>query len=99
MHIGEQFFFQRFVSGLAKLYPELFEEGFGGDSSQHQYNFAKKWKSYTTIVQLAGGDITKFNEVTAEPLEKCLMYLAYTADKVQLEELLHKQAMKKIQHS
>jgi hypothetical protein len=37
--------------------------------------------------------------VVKEPLEKCLLWLAYQADKMQLEELLHKQAMKKIQAS
>jgi len=37
--------------------------------------------------------------VVKEPLEKCLLWLAYQADRTQLEELLHKQAMKKIQSS
>ena len=30
------------------------------------------------------------------PLEKCLLYLAYQADKIQLEELVHKEMMKKM---
>ena len=87
------------MSGLTTLYPELFEEGFSGDTSQHQINFARKWKSYTSIVQLANGDITKIDEVVDEPLEKCLLFLAYQSDKVQLEDLMHKQALKKIQNS
>jgi len=37
--------------------------------------------------------------VVKEPLEKCLLWLAYQTDRIQLEELLHKQAMKKIQAS
>lgn len=37
------------------------------------------------------------DEVVKEPLEKCLLWLAFQADKVQLEELMHKQALKKIQ--
>lgn len=37
--------------------------------------------------------------VVKEPLEKCLLWLAYQADKVQLEELMHKQMLKKIQAS
>jgi hypothetical protein len=97
--LGSNFFFQRFVSGLAKLYPEIFEDGIGGDTTQHQINFAKKWKSYTSIIQLANGDITKIDEVVQLPLEKCLLFLCYQSDKAQTEELVHKQMLKKIQHS
>jgi len=34
--------------------------------------------------------------VVKEPLEKCLLWLAYQSDKVELEDLMHKDAMKKI---
>jgi len=37
--------------------------------------------------------------VVEEPLEKCLLWLAYQADKFQLEDIMHRQAMKKIQTS
>ena len=37
------------------------------------------------------------DEVVELPLEKCLLWLAYQADKAQLEELMHKQMLKKIQ--
>jgi hypothetical protein len=37
--------------------------------------------------------------VVKEPLEKCLLWLAYQADRTQLEDLMHKQALKKIQAS
>jgi hypothetical protein len=36
------------------------------------------------------------DEVVKEPLEKCLLWLAYQSDKVELEDLMHKEAMKKI---
>jgi hypothetical protein len=32
--------------------------------------------------------------VTKEPLEKCLLYLSYKADRNHLETLMHKEAMK-----
>jgi len=35
-------------------------------------------------------------EVTEQPLEKCLMLLAYNADKSHLESLMHKEAIKKM---
>jgi len=88
------FLLTRFVGGLTERYPEVFEGG--GNSSQHQSNFAKKWKNYTTIMELANNDITKVDIVTNEPLEKCLLYLSYKSDKNELEALLHREAMKKI---
>jgi hypothetical protein len=45
---------------------------------------------------LAGEDITKIDSVVKEPLEKCLLFLSYQADKHQLEELVQRAAMKKI---
>jgi hypothetical protein len=45
---------------------------------------------------LAGEDILKMDDVVKEPLEKCLLYLAYLSDKVVLEELVHKEMMKKM---
>lgn len=76
------------------MYPELFEDG--GATNQHQINFGRKWKSYSSLIQLAGNNIDKIDEVVKEPLEKCLLWLAYQSDKVELEDLMHKDAMKKI---
>jgi len=42
-------------------------------------------------VELAGGDLLKIDEVTLQPLEKCLLLLAYRADKGLLESLLQKE--------
>jgi len=36
------------------------------------------------------------DEITKQPLEKCLLWLAYQADVAQLEDLMYKEAMKKI---
>ena len=47
-------------------------------------------------MELSNGDILKIDSVVKEPLEKCLLYLAFKSDKNQLEELLHREAMKKI---
>ena len=89
------FLLSRFISGLSDRYPELFEEQ-GGDITQHQINFGKKWGAYSTIVQLAKEDITRFDEITNLPLEKCLLYLAYQSDKALTEHLVHKENLKKI---
>jgi hypothetical protein len=90
-------FFCKFVNGLNERYPEIFEGG--GASTQHQVNFGKKWGGYATIVEIANNDILKFDFVTDLPLEKCLLYLAYKSDKVELENLLHREALKRQQQS
>jgi DNA phosphorothioation-dependent restriction protein DptG len=92
--LGLPVFFCSFANGLSERYTELFEEG--GVTSQHQANFGKKWRAYATIVELADGKLKEIDEVVKEPLEKCLLYLAYKADKVQLESMMHKEAMKSI---
>lgn len=88
------FFVYEFTKGLNAKYPELYEGD--GQSSQHSINFGKKWGNYATIVELAGGNILEMDKVVEEPLEKCLLYLAYRADKNQLESLLHREAIKKM---
>ena len=92
--IDYKFFFS-FTRGLTERYPEVFE-GFAGDTNQHSFNFGKKWKAYSSIIQLCGNDISKIDEVVQEPLEKCLLWLAYQNDKVQLETLLHKDTIAKM---
>ena len=47
-------------------------------------------------MELAGGDIARFDEISREPLEKCLLYLAYKSDKNVLQKLMHDQAIKKM---
>jgi hypothetical protein len=85
-------FFYQFANGLTELYPELYESD--GTSTQHQINFGKKWKGYSSIFDLANGDIQKIDEVTELPLEQCLLFLSYKADKQTLENILHREAMR-----
>lgn len=87
-------FFCEFINGLVEKYPELYDGD--GVESRHQVNFGTKWKSYPTIYELAKGDITKYDQVVKEELEKCLLYLAYISDKNRLEQMLHDEAMAKV---
>jgi len=89
------FFVCEYFNGLTERYPELFDND-NGSPSQSQANFGKKWKSYTTIIELANGDLQQIDKVIEEPLEKCLLFLSYKADKNYLESLMHKEAMKSI---
>ena len=87
-------FFSQFANGLNERYPEIFDSE--GVSSQHQYNFARKWRSYSTIYELAEGNIERIDTVVLQPLEKCLLFLAFKSDRNQLETLLHKESLKAI---
>ena len=84
-------FFCSFLNGLTELYPELFDND--GTPSQLQHNFAKKWRSYATIVELADGDIRRIDDVVNQPLEKCLLLLAFKSDKALLEQMMHEAAL------
>ena len=86
-------FFCEFINRLVEFYPEIYDGD--GVTSQHQANFGKKWKTYTSIYELANGDITKYKEIISMPLEECLLFLCYKSDKNMMETLLHKEAMKK----
>lgn len=89
-------FFYQFIKGLIEFYPEIFD-GDGGDAGQHQINFGKKWGSYQSIVILANNDLLRIKEVVKQPLETCLLYLSYYSDRNELDNLLHKEAMAKVQ--
>ena len=83
-------FFCSFVNGLVEFYPELFDSEIG-HSNRLSANFGKKWGTYATIVDLANNDITNIDKVVKEPLEKCLLYLSFKADKAMLEEMTIKE--------
>lgn len=85
-------FFYQYIKRLTTIYPEIFDGG-AGNSTSVQINHGKKWRGYSSIVELANGDILKFDDIIEQPLEKCLLYLAYKADTALVQELLHKQIM------
>ena len=89
-------FFLRFRDGVIESFPQLFGEGNEeGQDLTAQGSFGEKWGWYQSIYGLAKGDITKFDEVTAEPLYKCLMYLVFEKEKNQLEAKMIKNSMKR----
>ena len=95
-YILELCFFYQFVKGLIEKYPEIFDSESSGDTSQHQINFGRKWGSYQSIITLCGGELLKINEVVKQPLEKCLFFLSYHSDYNTLQNLMHKESLKKV---
>ena len=88
-------FFSSYLNGITERYPELFEEGTVVEGARLRYNFNKKWIGYSSIHQLAGGDILNYKDVLALPLEQCFLFLAYEADKSTLDNMLHREMLKK----
>ena len=90
-------FFLSFRESIVEGYPELFasSEEKEGHQLSSEDGFGAKWGWYQSIYGLAKGDITKFDEVTSEPLYKCLMYLVFEKEKNQLEAKMIKNSMKR----
>jgi len=79
-----------FRTRIIELYADLFgesteedeEKGFGEFSKQHQ--FSKQWGWYTSIYELAQGNVTRFDEVTRLPIHQFLTALLYIKQKGEL---------------
>ena len=74
-----------FKKRIAENYPELFDEGNGGDDYGAAAGFTRKWGWYSSITHLAQKDVTQFDNITNLNVHKCLMYLAFEKEKIQLE--------------
>ena len=89
-------FFLQFRDRIIEGFPGLFQEN---DSEEQdlssQGGFGQKWGWYSSIYGLAKGDITKFDQVTKEPIFKCLTYLTFEKEKNQLESNMIKKQMKR----
>jgi len=53
----------------------------GGQSSDKQQRFSKKWGWYAILMTLANDDILKIDEATEMSINKCFTYLTYIKDK------------------
>ena len=85
-------FFLQFKQRIADNYPELFSERDGGvNDFGATANFGAKWGWYQSIYGLAKGDVAEFDKVTKLNVHKCLLYLAFEKEKVELEKRLIKQ--------
>jgi len=80
-------FFLSFRDQLTHNFPTIFTEG-GGDEPafDKQTQFSRKWGWYGAINQIAGGDLSKFDEVTALPARTCLTFLEFQLDKAEVEK-------------
>jgi hypothetical protein len=81
---------------LRERYDNLFTEA-GPDELKYSAagNFNSKWGSYTSLIALCDGQITKFNEVTQLPIHECLTFLSYKRDETVLIEAQYQLASQK----
>jgi hypothetical protein len=80
-------FRKRIVAGYDSLFRTTDSEeseGIGDFSETAQ--FQKQWGWYQSIYALAKGDVSKFDEVTAMGLLKCLTYLTFEKQKMEIEQ-------------
>jgi hypothetical protein len=80
-----------FRNGLAGIYYQVFGDG-GGDFSEPT-QFDINWNWYSTIDELAGGDVTRYEAVEQLNMHTCLNNLCYKIDKRKKEA----EELKKIQ--
>jgi hypothetical protein len=75
-------FFLAFRNRLVNLYPEIFgQKDAGSDENQ----FSKKWGWMGFIHLLAGGDVTKFGQVSELSIHTAFVWGAYKSDLAELE--------------
>jgi hypothetical protein len=79
-----------FRIGLCEIYPQFFGDGEGVSEPSE---FESNWNWYSTIDELAGGDITKYEAIEQLNIHTCLNNLCYKIDKRKKEA----EELKKIQ--
>mgnify|MGYP003123086546 CR=1 FL=1 len=89
-----QFFFVEFRSGLVKSYEEIFGKGTGGGLDRAS-QLSAKWGWYQSVYELAGGDVTRFEDITQLGIHKCFTMLAYKKERAEVEAIQIKKSFKK----
>ena len=85
---GANVFFLSFRKRLTERFDGLFtqaDENERVSDFSEEGQFAQRWGWYQTIYILAKGDVTKFDQVTREPLFKCLTLLMFEKEKADIE--------------
>ena len=86
-------FSKRIAEDYAILFGKPDEEDEEMDfTAEGQFN--TKWGWYHTIVNLADGDITKFDEVTKQGLRKCLTLVTYKVEQAKIERLRNERILR-----
>ena len=92
--LGASVFFLSFRDEIIESYPQIFTEGdVSSDApASREQVFGRKWGWYQSIYAAAGGDVTKFNEVTKLPVHQIMTWLVFEKEKNELEAKRIKEA-------
>ena len=88
------FFFVEFRNRLVKDYEEIFGEGTRGGLDRVS-QLASKWGWYQSVYELAGGDVTRLEDITELGMHKCFTMLAYKKERAEVEAIELKKNFKK----
>ena len=83
--IGSVFFFVQFRDGVIEAYDSFFQQSNGDGGYSKSANFGAKWGWYQSIYGLAGGDITRFEDITKLNVHQCFTMLSFMKEKAEIE--------------
>jgi hypothetical protein len=88
--LAAQIFFLDFRTTIVESYSYLFGDGNEEDEQDTTSDFsgatqfAKQWGWYTSIYELAQGDVRRFDEVTRLSIHQCLTWLTYKKQRLEI---------------
>jgi len=83
-----------FKQRVTKSYSDLFEGGITESDLTAKANFGRKWGWYSSLYGLCKGDVLQLDNVTKQPIHKCLMFLSFEKEKIETETRMLKSKMK-----
>lgn len=92
--LSAQVFFLEFRKRIVSSFADLFRDGGETDYSARA-QFGKKWGWYSSIYQLAKGDIRNFDAITRTPIRQALTYLTFEQEKQRIENNEIKKSIKR----
>ena len=78
---------------MCNEYSQLFGQA-DSDTTSARSGFGKKWGWYQSLFALAGGDITRFENITELNIHQCLLMLTFMKEKTDLEAIEMKKKYK-----
>jgi len=95
-----EFFFHRWEPDIYRLYSGLYDRGVKVESAgPGTPQIDKRWTWISMIDKLAGGDITKFNDIYDLTYIECLNLLSYYNERDRYYNSLNKQQQLKNKNS
>lgn len=74
-----------FKQRTIERFPALFKEGEGEADYSARAQLASRYGWFSAVHRLAGGDITKQEQITRLPVSECLYTLSYITESAEVE--------------